>query len=52
MIEFIIKLYKADPSLFVGMIGLLLIVITIVLYFIFYIYESVQNSVSAELARV
>ena len=42
MIEFVIKLYKADPSLFVGMIGLFLIVITIMLYLIFYIYMNIN----------
>ena len=42
MLEILLSLYGERPSLFVGVIGLFLMVVIIILYFIFYVYMSVN----------
>ncbi|WHR58419.1 hypothetical protein [Acinetobacter haemolyticus] len=42
MLEILLSMYEDRPSLFIGLIGLFLIAVTIVLYFVFYIYMNIH----------
>ena len=41
MIDFIVKLYKAEPSMFVGMIGLLFFILLWVFFVSLYVYTNI-----------
>ncbi|WDZ49795.1 hypothetical protein LF296_10650 [Acinetobacter vivianii] len=41
MIEFIIKLYKAEPTTFIGMVGLLFFVLLWIFFISIYIYTNI-----------